>query len=151
MIRVKNTADLFGGSIFFGIGISGIALGWEYEIGSTHSMGPGYLPFFACIGIILIGAITILRSLMLTGEAVIELHWRPLLLISFAVSAFALLIQPLGLFAAIIAIVAISSLAAPGGRLRDMLLATGFLSLFCWLLFVILLDQNLPLWPSLSR
>jgi hypothetical protein len=66
--------------------------------------------------LIALGGFIALRGLVRRREVIESLHWRPILLISLAVLAFALLFQRAGLLPALVALVVLAALASPESR-----------------------------------
>jgi putative tricarboxylic transport membrane protein len=70
-----------------------------------------------------------------------------LILITLAVVAFGVMVRPLGLAIATIALVALSSLAGPQfGWRRVIMLSAGLIAL-SWAVFIYLLGLPMTLWP----
>lgn len=143
---LNRPKDLFSGLIFAMIGIFAFLSAQTYEIGTPTRMGPGFLP--AAVGLILVGTglALMVKALRLSAQEPIEHHdIMPLLLILAGVVAFALMIEPFGLIPALFGLVVLSC----GHRLLrhplEVLAIFIALSLFCSLLFVQFLGQNLSL------
>ena len=100
---MRFNQDIGAGLTFAGAGILGIALGTEYEFGVARAMGPGYLPTVLCWGLIGLGLLIAGKGAFETGEALTRWHLRPLLLVLAAVGIFAITIERLGLFVAVLA------------------------------------------------
>ena len=108
--------DVLSGAIFLAIGVAGLYIGWDYRMGTPFRMGPGYFPRLLCMALVALGVIIAVLGLIRGGEAPGRLHWRPLVLITIATMAFALLISTAGLLPAAIAIVLIGALGGPEFR-----------------------------------
>ena len=88
--------------LFALIGAAGLWIGRDYPLGTGSRLGTGVFPRILCWGLVRIGAIVLLRGLVSHGAAIGAWAWRPVLLISAAAVSFALLIEPAGLFVAMI-------------------------------------------------
>ena len=143
---LNRPKDIFSGLVFAAIGVFAFASAQSYEIGSLTHMGPGFLP--AAAGLLLVGTgiALVVKALRLATPEPIDHHdMLPLVLILAGVIAFAMVIEPFGLIPAIFVLVVLSC----GHRLRqhpvEVLAIFVALSLFCSLLFVQFLGQNLSL------
>ncbi|MBR0660344.1 tripartite tricarboxylate transporter TctB family protein [Neoroseomonas oryzicola] len=74
--------------------------------------------------------------------------WRPLFLISAAFALFGLMLEPVGLMAAIAASVALSALADETHKPLGVLGLVVFLCVLCWAVFIYELDIRVPVWPQ---
>ncbi len=114
-IKIMNAKQFLSGLIFFAIGLAIVVEGRTYDLGTATQMGPGYFPMLLGGLLLILGA-----AAMVTGArssvAVSIGRWPlvPLLFVSGAVLAFALLINAAGLLAAVFALIALSCY----GRLR---------------------------------
>ena len=120
-------SELVTALIFLVFGAVAFAMGWGYGFGTPAALGSGAMPMLAGGGLCLLGMIQMLRTSAArrAGERLLSAfphsEMRPLLIILAAVSAFGLMIEPLGLIPALAALVAIAWFAEAGGRKREML------------------------------
>jgi len=157
-LKIKNHPDFYCGLMFL---IVGIAFAWgstNYSIGQAARMGPGYFPFMLGILMALIGVAVSVQAM---GKGAVEelvgpWAWRPLGYVIAANVVFGLLLAGLpamglpafGLIVAIYALTIIASLAQAGSNFRStLLLATG-LAVGSYLVFVLGLSLQFPVWPS---
>ena len=89
MCGIRINQDFVSGLMFAGWGVAGLWIGRGYPIGSALRMGPGYVPRLLCWALIALGAIIAIKGAMVVGEKIERWHWRPLLVVSIAVLAFA--------------------------------------------------------------
>ncbi len=151
MLRgLRINQDFMSGLMFMGWGIAGLWMSRDYPIGSTLRMGPGYMPQLLCWGLLILGLIIAVKGAMVEGEPIERWHWRPLIVVSLALFAFAWLLQPGGLVLATLAIVAIGSLAGPDFRLREVLLLATGLATGAVAIFIYALKLPLPVWPTFA-
>jgi putative tricarboxylic transport membrane protein len=146
--RFRINQDFVSGLMFVGWGILGLWVARDYPVGSALRMGPGYLPRLLCWGLVVLGAVIAIRGAIVAGEKIERWHWRPLVVVSLAVLAFALLLEPGGLVVATLAIVVIGALGGPEFRLHEALLLAAGLAAGAIVIFVYGLKLPLPVWPS---
>ncbi len=125
--------------LVLGLGMLGIAKG--YPLGRVSDMGPGFVPIWTAIGLVMLGGAILVADLRPgAGLAVPAIHWRGLALISASVLAFAALIHPAGLVPAIFVAVALSKLADRTNRPLTILIYSVLTALAGWGLFLVLLE-----------
>lgn len=150
MIRVRNAQDLAAGLFLVLIAVLAYVLAADLPMGRAVRMGPGYLPTLLSGLLGALGVAIAVRGVAVGGPRLEPWAWRPLLALTCSLLVFAALLERGGLIAAVLASVAVSSLAAPGARAIPVItlgvvLAAGSAALFFWLL-------NLPLilWPRFT-
>jgi putative tricarboxylic transport membrane protein len=84
------------------------------------------------------------------GPPIEKYKIRGPLLVIIGILAFAAMIRPLGLFPATFLAFMISILGSTEMRWIESLIAAVAMTLFCWLLFVVLLGLPFQLWPRIS-
>jgi hypothetical protein len=156
-MNVAVTKNMVGGGVLVLFGTLFTAYALVYlTLGTFAQMGPGLFP--ALIGAILAGigafmlATEIARSRSPARRPVSaweRVEWRSLAAVVGAMAAFALLISSFGLVPAIVALVAVASLA--GDRVRPLSvigLSVGLL-VTVYLVFILALDLPVPMlrWP----
>lgn len=144
-LAISSPKDLGAGLIYLGVGIAAIVIARDYGMGNAVRMGPGYFPTVLGILLVLIGAISIVRSLRAQGGAVGAINWRGIALIAGAVLSFALLVRPLGLVFTIPLLIFVSAYASSHFRAKATLGIAIGLTVFCSLVFVKGLGIPLPL------
>lgn len=146
MARVRDHQDFWSGVLFIAFGCAGLWFGRDFPIGTLSRMGPGFFPIMMSAALIATGAFLLARSLVVAGEPIEHIAFWPQLLILGAIVAFGLLIERVGLAVSVMAVAAISGVAARGLRwfeLAALAVATSALSVA---LFVYLLGQPIPVW-----
>ena len=146
-IRVRNLRDFYAGLIFVLFGLVAFFMARNYPLGSAVRMGPGYFP--TVLGILLagLGLVIVGRSLVLEGPRVTGFALRPLVLVLAAVLAFGLLLEPVGLVVATVAVVVIGCLAGAEFLWRDVAILCVILIALALGLFVYGLGLPLKVWP----
>ncbi len=146
MSRVKDQKDFWSGILFIVFGCTGLWLGRDFAIGTLSKMGPGFFPDLMSIALIGIGVLLGARSLVVPGDPLERIAFWPQLLILAGIVAFGLLIERVGLAVAVLAVAAISGIAAQGLRWYELAALALAMSAFAVVLFVTLLGQPIPVW-----
>ena len=156
---IKSQKDFFAGLLFIAIGL-GFAWGaTDYELGGTARMGPGYFPMALGALLAALGAVIAFKALVIEtadGEPVGRWAWRPLFFVTLANVLFGVLLggapwlglPPMGLIAAVYALVLVASLASRELRLKESLALATVLALGCWGAFVVGLKLPFQVWPA---
>ena len=146
MSRVKDQKDFWSGILFVAFGCAGLWLGRDYPLGSLSKMGPGFFPTAMSVGLLGIGAFLGARSLVVPGDPLERIAFWPQLLILGAIVCFGLLIERIGLAAAVLAVAIISGIAAQGLRWYELGALALAMTTLAVVLFVYLLGQPIPVW-----
>jgi len=156
---IKSQKDFFSGLMFT---LVGGAFAWgatSYNIGTGARMGPGYFPLLLGIFLAVLGAVITFYSLIEhteDGEPVGKFVWKPIVYILGANVVFGILlaglprfgIPPMGLIAAIYALVIIAGKAGDNYSLKESLILSTVLSVGSYLAFIMLLKLQMPVWPT---
>jgi hypothetical protein len=157
-VKIKSQKDFLSGLMFLAVG--GV-FAWgatTYSIGTGARMGPGYFPMMLGILLAILGAIILMGSLIVEtpdGDKVGSIAWRPLAYILGSNLVFGILLgglpsiglPPLGLIAAIFALIIIASKAGDEFDLKSVLILSAVLSVGSYLAFIALLKLQMPVWP----
>jgi hypothetical protein len=146
MSRVKDQKDFWSGILFIAFGCAGLWFGRNFAVGILSRMGPGFFPMMMSFALMGTGALLVARSLIVAGEPIERIALWPQLLILAAIVAFGLLIERVGLAVAVIAVAAVSGVAAQGLRWFELVALAVAMSAFSVVLFVYLLGQPIPVW-----
>lgn len=149
-VTIRNQRDFAVGAAYIATGAAFAVVSWGYELGSASAMGPGYFPFWlgivlALLGLVLCAGATSTKTPRLPLQ---RWDWRTLAWMTGSVAAFGLALKPLGLVLSVFGLVVASSLASREFTWRGTLLNAAVLVLLNTVLFVLLLDLPLPLWPA---
>ena len=156
---IKSQQDFFSGLMFT---LVGGAFAWgatSYSIGTGARMGPGYFPLLLGIFLAILGAVITFYSLVEhteDGEPIGNFAWRPIVYILGSNVVFGILlaglpkfgIPPMGLIAAIYALVIIAGKAGDTFSLKESLILATILSVGSYLAFIMLLKLQMPVWPT---
>jgi hypothetical protein len=148
MRRICSPKDFWAGLIFSATGGGFILLAQQYRLGDMHRMGPGMFP--TLVGVLLsgLGAIMVLRAFAVVGAPVPRFQARAIGVTLAAIVAFGLVLQSLGLVAAVAVLVLIGGCAAREARVLENVILAAVLIVFSAGVFVWLLGLPLPLWPE---
>ncbi len=146
MSRVKDQRDFWSGILFIAFGCAGLWIGRDYPVGTLTRMGPGFFPMMMCVALLGIGLFLAARSLVVAGEPLERTALWPQLLILAAIVAFGLLIERVGLAVAVIAVAAVSGIAAQGLRWFELIALCLAMAAVSIALFVYLLGQPIAVW-----
>ena len=145
---IRHPKDCFAGLVFVGFGALTVGIALSYPVGSAMRMGPGYFPAILGGLLVLMGLSLALRAFRLRGEPIGGWTFRPLLSILGSVLAFALLVQPLGLVLASLALVVLSRLGGDDFRIGEVAVLYLLLTGMSVGLFVYALGLPFRVWPG---
>ncbi len=136
-MAIKSSQDLITGLLFVSVGGVVLWFGSDLSLGTAQRPGTGVLPRILAWCLISTGAVLSARAAMFDGPGLDRWAWRPLTMISLAVVAFALLIDRLGLVAAMLASMTLAALGTPETRWREYAV---------FAVFMVLLGVGLFIW-----
>jgi len=143
---IRSPKDFWAGLLYAGFGAAAVLIARDYGMGSGARMGPAYFPTVLGSLLFLIGAASIVRSLVVRGEPVGAIAWKGLLLVTAGTVLFGVLLRPAGMIAAVAVLVLVSAAASAKFRFEWQALALmALLIAFCSLVFVKGLGMNVPL------
>lgn len=141
---IRNPKDFWSGAIFIATGAAAVVIGQDYSMGSSGRMGPAYFPTVLGTLLAVIGAVSMLRSIYRTGEAVDRFALKNIALILAAVLLFGALVRGAGLAAAVVVLILLSGLASIRFRWKAYLALAAGLAMFSVLVFVKGLGLPMP-------
>jgi hypothetical protein len=159
-LAIKSREDFLSGLLFVVIGVVALVIAYNYPRGTMARMGPGMLPLMLGSLLALIGGGVCLQSLALKKEDKILPEsvaaeteaiagwrlFRPLAGVALGMGAFALLVRPLGLILAVVALVLIVTQAERGFPLWLTLIMAPILAGAVVGIFVYGLGLPFPVW-----
>ena len=147
--RFRHSQDFWSGCAFTAFGAVTVVLAQSLPLGTAARMGPGYFP--TVLGVLLagIGAVMLLKSVVVVAnsERIGRIDIWLLLRVLLAVAAFALLLNPLGIVLTAMIVVVVASWAGHEFRLGEALINGIVLALLSYALFIRALGQTMPVWP----
>lgn len=149
---MRNPRDFWAGLLYLALGLGVVVWGRQYAMGSSARMGPGYFPTVLGAVLALLGAVSVGRSLVRTGEPIVAWAWRPAALVLGGTVVFGLLLDVAGLLIALPAMIVTGAMASRHTRLDGVsVLALIGIVVFCALVFVTGLGLPMPLVGSWLR
>lgn len=152
---VATRPDVLSGLMFIVIAAIGLAVSWNYAIGTAVRMGTGYVPRLMCWVMLGLGLVVLVMGVR-APEAVANeetdnppLQWRPLLLIPASLVVFALGIDTLGFVISGLLMVAVAGLAFRESRVIEVIASAALLTFCTWAIFVWALGLTIPVWPEM--
>ncbi|WP_373356246.1 tripartite tricarboxylate transporter TctB family protein [Pseudoroseicyclus sp. CXY001] len=134
-MQSRDYRDILAGLL---LGIAGLAVtiyAWNsYEMGTIRRMGPGMYPFGLGLLMVLLGVIIAVPAWSRSGPPIEVRIYSPLFVLA-GVAAFAYVIPHAGLIPAVVAVVAISSLAELKVHPVSLILLIAGLCLLAYLIF----------------
>lgn len=141
----KDLRDFWAGLLYLIIGTAALYMAADYDMGTAVAMGPGYFPKVLSGLLILIGAISLIRSFFVQGEPLVGFPIVKILYVTVSILAFALVVEGAGFAIAVMLVFGISAAASKYFNWKfTLIIATGS-AIFCSLLFIKGLGIPLPI------
>jgi putative tricarboxylic transport membrane protein len=144
---VAAPTDLAAGIFLLVVAALAWWFGQDLKVGTAYRMGPGYAPIMLSWIAGGFGAVLVLTGLLRRGPALERWSLRPMALVLGAMVVFGLCIERTGLLVASALAVALSGLAAPSPRMREIVMLALCLAAFACLLFPFALNLPLKIFP----
>ena len=145
-LSIRGPRDVGAGLIYT---VLGGAMFWgalSYRLGTAGRMGPGYFPRVLAAILVVIGIVSLLRGLLVTGEGIKAIRWKPLFLVFISSSLFGVLLEPAGLIVALLVMTLVAAAASREFRFDwKASIALVVLIAFCAAAFVKGLGVPMPL------
>ena len=144
-VSIRSPRDFWTGVIFAAVGVAAVYFGRDHPMGTAMRMGPAYFPTVLGTLLALIGLALILRAVIRSGPPVEAFtFWKPVLVLGSNV-LFGLLLRPLGLVVALVALVLVSAYASEKFRWPAALALAAGLAVSSAIAFVRLLGLPIPI------
>lgn len=145
-----STKQFWTGCLYTVIGGIALFVAQDYRMGTLERMGPAYFPTALAALLVVIGIACMVRAALHGGEPVAGIAWRPLVLITLATAGFGFLLPLLGLPLALVAMIAIGTVASRQFSFDlGFVVSMVFFVVCCIGLFVYALSLSMPLLGSL--
>lgn len=120
-MRVRGSQDLAAGIMFVVVGLLAIRIGANYPLGTWQRPGTGVLPLILAWCLVGIGGLTALKGVIIRGPGLTDTvwAWRPVIMVTLAAIAFALLVDGGGLVMAMVVSLTVGALGTPETRWRE--------------------------------
>jgi hypothetical protein len=138
------------GLFFVALGAGALWLSRDYPLGDLNRMGPGYFPRMLSVGMIILGLLVVLKGvpeLVSSKDEPVRLD-RSMWLIPLAMVLFGLLVERIGLVAALAVSLGVAGAAHRDARFLEVAISVVALIVLLVLIFVVVLRQPLRLWPE---
>ncbi len=145
---LKSPQDFGAGVFLLAIAALGFFGGFNLSSGTLNAIGPGMVPKAVAVMVAAFGVFLILQSLLVKGELLERWSIRQPFFVLGAVLLFALTIRPFGLVVAGPLAMIVSSFAEPGTKLATIVIYAVIMTVFCVILFKILLGLPIPILPA---
>ncbi len=150
-MKIKSQRDFWSGLMFLVVGAAFAVGATNYSMGSSARPGAGYFPLILSTILAIMGAIVLFESLTIEtedGEPIGHIAWRPLLVVVFAITVFAVLLPRMGMFVTIPILIVIVSFAGDEFSWVGVIVSSIVLTVFSWLVFIKGLGLTIPLLPT---
>jgi len=144
MRMIKNQKDFWAGILFLAFGIAGGYLSQEYPFGTSTRMGPGYFPLVLSGLLAGIGLICALRAMVGVRVHIDAFSLKKTLYVTVPVFVFGVIVKGAGLIPATIVVIVASALASSFFNLKQAILISIGMSVFCWAVFSLGLGLPTP-------
>jgi len=148
-LNIKSPKDFWSGLIFmsFGLFVAWYG-GTHYQYGSAVRMGPAYFPVWLGGLQFLMGLMVFIKSFAVKGPKVPKFHFKPMLFVLGGTVLFGYILKPAGLILSAIVLVVVSAFGGHEFKAKEVSILSVALAIFCVLVFVKMLGQPFPIWPS---
>ncbi|TVR06224.1 MAG: tripartite tricarboxylate transporter TctB family protein [Salinarimonadaceae bacterium] len=147
-MREVDRTDLVSGALIIAIGMFFFIGAQEYRMGTMSRMGPGFVPYWLGAIAMFLGGVIALTAIGRPG-ALPAVAFRPLLAVTAAVVAFALILPRMGLVTATFIATVVSMIGNDEARPKTIAITAVVITAVCWTIFIGLL--GLPIrtlrWP----
>jgi hypothetical protein len=140
--------DVATGLLFIAIGIAAYVIGADYPMGSPQRPGTGVLPRILAWCLIGVGVLLCVKGATGDGSRLTPWAWRPVVMVTAAIVAFALLIDRLGLIATMLISMTLVALGTPETRWREYALFAHLMLAIGAGVFIYALGMPIPLLPK---
>ncbi|CAN0472757.1 unnamed protein product [Phaeothamnion confervicola] len=147
-MKIKSPKDFWAGLMFIGFGLFFMIVARNYQMGSAVRMGPAYFPTVLGGIMAVLGGIVFFQSLLIKGDPVPRLSFKPIFFISLALLLFGYLLKPIGFVLALVVMVFVSAFGGHEFKAKEVSILTVVLIIFSVLVFVKGLTLPFPLWPA---
>jgi Tripartite tricarboxylate transporter TctB family len=135
------------GAFIVALGLLLYLLVHDYPRGRISEFGPGFVPWAASIGLMLLGAAMLVRGWVGEGEK-LDLAMRPaVLLLPLGMALFAFGIERIGLALTAVGSVLVASFASREPNVTERIALALGLAALVTLIFGYALGLTMPLWP----
>ncbi len=145
---IRISQKLASAIFFIAFGALALWLGRSLEVGTPGEMGVGYTPRMLAFGCVGVGVLLLLQAMLAKDAVSVNFSLRPAAFVTALVLVFAALLPWAGLPLTIFIVTLLAG--ASGEKLSWVMMAMTaiLLSLLSTVLFVTLLQLQVPVWPA---
>lgn len=147
-MRIKSGQDFATGLLFIGVGLAALWIGADYPMGTAQRPGTGVLPHILAWCLIGTGGLLWLKAVLADGPGLTRWAWRPVVMITLATIAFALLVDRLGLVVAMLVSMTLAALGTPETRWREYTAFAAIMVVIGVGMFIYGLRMPIPILPK---
>ena len=147
-MKIKSPKDFWAGLMFIAFGLFFLVVARNYQMGSAVRMGPAYFPTVLGGLMAVLGAIVFFQSLVIAGEKMPKLSFKPIFYISLSLVLFGYLLKPLGFILSLAVLVFVCAFGGHEFKTKEVTILTVVLIIMSVLVFVKGLALPFPLWPD---
>ena len=118
-MRIKGSQDLATAILFVAVGLSAFFIGADYPMGTPQRLGTGVLPRILAWCLMGTGILLLIKAILAEGASLTGWARRPMVMVTLAVAAFALLVDRAGLMVAMLVSMTLVALGTPETRWRE--------------------------------
>lgn len=145
---IHSTKDFWSGVLYIFFGSTALFVGRDYGMGTALKMGPAYFPSLLGGLLIVVGAVSVIRSFIVEGTPIGGFALKPLAIVVGSVILFGAIVRGAGLAIALPLLAMISASASARFRWAPSIVMVAGLTVFCILVFLKGLGVPLPLFGS---
>jgi hypothetical protein len=138
-MQKPDVKTICGGLFVAALGLFFSLQAFNYDIGTSQRMGPGYFPLLVGAITAAVGVLLVLAALRRPGARP-AIAWRPLLAVLGGIAAFGTGLRFFGLIPAVLATIFCCSLGDRSSRPLATAVLAAFVAAGAWLLFVVGLE-----------
>jgi putative tricarboxylic transport membrane protein len=147
--RIRAPREFWGGVVLVAIALVALYASRDLAGMDGFQFGPGTAPRIAAGLLGLAGIAVAITGVLTDGPKIDSYALRGPALVFIAILGFAVMVRPLGLVITTYLTFMISIFGSREMRLIESLIAAAAMTLFCIVLFFVLLELPFELWPSI--
>jgi len=145
---IRNPKDFWPGIIYIAFGTVAFIIARDYKMGTSLKMGPAYFPSMISALLILVGIISVIRSLIKEGSPMGIFALKGLLIVTGSTLLFGFILRGAGLIIALPVFVMSSFYASRWFNWRHSIILAIGITVFCVAVFLKGLGLPIPLLGS---
>jgi len=147
VVPVPGPRDFYGGVMLVVLATLALIASADLPGQRGFAFGPGTAPRLFSFILAALGAAVAIGGVFVEGAPIEKYKIRGPTLVVISILSFAAMVRPIGLIPATFLTFMISILGSTEMRWIESVIAAVVMTVFCWLLFVVLLNLPFQLWP----